>query len=120
MIDLYQAQILDRSKEPRFRGSLDHKTHSAEGANLSCGDEIVWEAEVRDGIMTTLRHNGRACSICTASADLLAESLTGKPLSEVQSWTTENVTEALGIPLSPTRLKCALLPLEALKNLEEA
>jgi nitrogen fixation NifU-like protein len=120
MNELYQAQILDRSKEPRYRGVLDNPTHRAEGANLSCGDEISWEALVSDGKLTQLKHHGRACAICTASADLLAEIFEGKQLSEIQTYTTEQVQEMIGIPLSPIRLKCALLPLEALKNLEQA
>ncbi len=117
MLDLYQSQILDRSQNPRFRGELEHFTHQAEGANLSCGDEISWQLLINDNKIITIKYQSRACTICTASADMLAEELENKPLSEVKNWTTEKVTELLGIPLSPVRLKCALLPLEALKSI---
>lgn len=119
MLELYQQQILDRSRNPRFSGHVEGATHHAEGANLSCGDEITWHAQVDGGVVHELRHQCRACAVCTASADLLAETLQGKSLSEVQSWTAEQVTELLGIPLSPIRMKCALLPLEALKALTD-
>jgi nitrogen fixation protein NifU and related proteins len=116
--NLYQAQILDRSKHPRFGGVIEQPTHQSEGANLSCGDEIAWTACIADdNKITELKHKTRACAVCAASADLLAEELQGKSPQEIQDWNTERVTEMLGIPLSPVRLKCALLPLEALKEL---
>jgi nitrogen fixation protein NifU and related proteins len=118
---LYQAQILDRSQHPQFGGEVADATHRSEGANLSCGDEVSWTAQIADDkIITKLRHQTRACAVCAASADLLAEQLQGKPLPEISRWNTERVQEMLGIPLSPVRLKCALLPLEALKELEQA
>lgn len=116
MHDMYQQQILERSAHPQFAGPVDGATHSAEGANLSCGDEIRWELKIEEGSIQEIRHQCRACAVCTASADLLAEQLTGKPTQELESWSKESITEMLGIPLSPVRLKCALLPLESLKQ----
>ena len=115
MFDLYREQILERSKQPHFGGHVDSFTHQADGENRSCGDEIHIELAVHDGVMTEIRHTTRACAICAASADLLAESLQGKRTSELELWTPEKVVELLGIPLSPIRLKCALLPLETIK-----
>ncbi|HSI20120.1 MAG TPA: iron-sulfur cluster assembly scaffold protein [Verrucomicrobiae bacterium] len=116
MLNVFQQQIIDRSQNPLFKGAVDGATHTAEGANLSCGDELTWQIRVANGIITEIRHQTRACSVCAASADLLAEELQGKPFSTCQDWTTDQVAELLGIPLSPIRLKCALLPLEALKT----
>lgn len=118
MSDLYQSQILDRARHPHYQGEVADATHFAEGANLSCGDELTWQARVENDIIITIHHQTRACAVCTASADLLAEQLENKPLNDIQNWTTEKVQELLGIPLSPIRLKCALLPLEALKQLK--
>ena len=117
MHSLYQQEIISRSQHPLFRGELDQATHSAEGANLSCGDEITFDAIILDGVLSSIRHRGRACAICTASADMLSELLTSKPQEDIQTITPEQVKEMLGIELSPIRLKCALLPLETLKRL---
>jgi len=119
MHDLYQQQILERSSHPLFAGELEGATHTAEGANLSCGDEIRWQAVIEDGKVTKLRHTCRACAICTASADLLAEQFQGTSTDEITRWTPEKVTELLGIQFSPARLKCALLPFETLKLMDK-
>lgn len=119
MLELYRDQIIDRSQHPRFGGDVSHITHTAEGANRSCGDEVTWQLSAPAGRIVEIRHQSRACAICTASADLMAELLQGKPLDDIKEWNQDMVTTMLGIPLSPVRLKCALLPLEALKDLKE-
>lgn len=116
MFDLYQEQIIDRSKRPRFAGRAEEATLTAEGANSFCGDEVRLTARVENDIVKELRHETRACAVCAASADLLAEMAAGQRLLEIKALTPEDITEMLGIPLSPTRLKCALLPLETLKQ----
>jgi nitrogen fixation NifU-like protein len=116
MFDLYREQILERSKQPRFRGNIEHPTHTADGINASCGDEVHWELRIQEGSIVELAHQCRACAICSASADLLAEELHQKTLEQLATITAEHITELLGIPLSPTRLKCALLPLETIRS----
>ena len=59
--------------------------------------------------------SGHGCAISQASADLLLESVIGKPLEEVKALTKQDVLDNLGIDLGPVRLKCALLPLKVLK-----
>lgn len=116
---IYRANLLDHYEHPRHYGSLDHPTHRAEGANLSCGDEIVITTTIdKNGIITDVAFTARACVVCTASSSLLLESAVGKPLKEVLATTTDEIVTNVGIELSPVRLKCALLPLETLKNLE--
>lgn len=117
MLDLYQQQIIDRYKHPQFAGPLAGATHTAEGANLSCGDEIRLELIMDGDIVQQIRHTSRACAVCSASADLLAEALINQKIGAVEP---EAHLETLHIPLSPIRRKCALLPLETLKNLEQA
>lgn len=110
MLNTAQELIFERYKHPRFAGELADVTHLADGANPLCGDEIHIDILVKEGVITDLRHKTRACAICTAAADLLAETLIGKAANTVT--TTEEMTEMVGIPLSAIRLKCALLPLE--------
>lgn len=114
MLSPAEAAIFDRARHPLFEGKIEGATHTAEGANLSCGDEIRWEARVENEKIEVLRHTCRACALCQASADLLVERLEGKPLTELQKLTPEEILAMVAIPLSPTRAKCALLPYETL------
>lgn len=117
MFNTAQELIFDRYKHPRHTGVLEHPTHTAAGANPVCGDEVTLQVAVTEaGVISHIHHQSRACAICTAAADLLAEHLTGQPVAYVTSLPSTEVVEWLGIPLSPLRLKCALLPLETLKQ----
>ena len=114
MLNLVQQAIIERSKRPHYSGKLEKPTASQDGLNASCGDEVHFEVLIKNGLFKQIRHTTRACSICAASADLLAEYLEDKPLNTLQSLKETDITEWLGIPLSPARQKCALLPLETL------
>jgi nitrogen fixation protein NifU and related proteins len=59
--------------------------------------------------------DGRGCAISQATASMLMEEVIGMPLEEVRKWDKESVLDMLGIEIGPVRLKCALLPLKALK-----
>jgi nitrogen fixation NifU-like protein len=115
MLDQFQELILDRYKNPQFGQKLENLTHSADGINQVCGDEVHLELRVEGDTIVAMGHQNRACAICSASADLLCEKLIGNILKEVNHISSEQVAELLGIPLSPTRLKCALLPLETIR-----
>lgn len=116
MDDLFRDQIIDRYKNPRFRGTLDPNDISYEDDNPLCGDHIRIDLRVNDQHQVTeASFTGHGCSISQASADLLVESLIGKDLEEVKTITKEDVLEMLGIQLGPVRLKCALLSLKVVK-----
>lgn len=116
MDDLYREQIIDRYKNPLFRGKLEPNDITFEDDNPLCGDHIRIDLRI-DGneIITEAAFSGEGCSISQASADLLVESVIGKSLEEVKHLSKENVLEMLGIDLGPVRLKCALLSLKVLK-----
>lgn len=114
--ELYQEQILDRYHQPRHRGSLEHATWRLEGANRTCGDELVMHVQRSGDSIKVIKFESRACAICTASADLLIDQLIGQPLATIDQMTAADIQQMLGLPLSPIRLKCALLPLETLKS----
>ncbi len=117
MFNTAQEIIIDRFKHPLYAGKIEKPDLVAEGANLFCGDEITMELTHHNGVIHDIKHHCRACAICSASADLLAEILIGKNLSDIQKITQDEATALLGIPLSPIRIKCALLPLETLKTI---
>jgi nitrogen fixation NifU-like protein len=115
MDDFYRENILDHYKNPRNHGHLDHPSAVAEGVNPLCGDELSVELQVENGIVSDVRFNGRGCAISQASASMLSDVVMGKPLDQLAGISKEDVLEELGIPLSPIRLKCAMLSVGVLK-----
>jgi nitrogen fixation NifU-like protein len=116
MDDLYRQIIIERYKSPLYRGELDPHDISFEDENPLCGDHIRIDLRVdENGMVSEAAFSGHGCAISQASADLLLESVIGKPLEEVKTLTKQDVLENLGIDLGPVRLKCALLPLKVLK-----
>lgn len=116
MDDFYRELIIDRYKNPHYRGELDPHDISYEDDNPLCGDHIRIDLRVDENdVITDAGFSGRGCSISQASADLLVETVIGKKLDEVKKFTKEDVLELLGIELGPVRLKCALLSLKVLK-----
>jgi len=116
MDDLYRELIIDRYKNPHFRGSLDPYDITFEDDNPLCGDHIRIDLRIDgDNKVSEVAFDGHGCAISQASADLLAESVVGKSLEEVKKITTQDILDMLGIELGPVRLKCALLSLKVLK-----
>jgi nitrogen fixation NifU-like protein len=116
MEDMYRELIIDRYKNPIYRGVLDPHDISFEDDNPLCGDHIRIDLRVSaDGKVSEAAFQGHGCAISQASADLLVESIHGKPLEEVKQISKEDLLEMLGIQLGPVRLKCALLSLKVLK-----
>jgi len=116
MDDMYREIIIDRYKNPLYRGELDPHDISFEDDNPLCGDHIRIDLRVgEDDRVSEAVFQGHGCAISQASADLLIESIVGEPLEEVKLLTKEDVLELLGIELGPVRLKCALLSLKVLK-----
>jgi nitrogen fixation NifU-like protein len=116
MDDLYRELIIERYKNPQFKGTLDPHDYSFSDENPLCGDEIRIDLRVgEDQRVKEAAFSGHGCAISQASADLLLESIIGKTLEEVKSLTKQNVLDNLGIELGPVRLKCALLGLKVLK-----
>ena len=117
MDDLYREIIIERYKSPQFRGELNPHDVSFEDENPLCGDHIRIDLRVDDqGKVTEAAFSGHGCAISQASADLLLESIIGKPVEEVKHLSKQDVLDLLGIELGPVRLKCALLSLKVLKG----
>jgi len=116
MDDLYRELIIDRYKNPIYRGELDPNDITFEDDNPLCGDHIRIDLRVDENdIVTEALFSGQGCAISLASADLLLETVQGKHLDDIKVLSKENILEMLGIDLGPVRLKCALLSLKVLK-----
>lgn len=118
-MDLYHETILEHYKDPQHYGLLAKPTHQRAAVNPTCGDQFTFTALVdENGTVQDIGFEGEGCAISTATASLLSEYCVGKTLEEVQSITQKHVLDLLGIELSPTRLKCALLPMEGITGLQ--
>ncbi|MBW6473955.1 MAG: SUF system NifU family Fe-S cluster assembly protein [Anaerolineaceae bacterium] len=116
MDDFYRELIVEHYKNPAYKGTLDPNDFTYEDENPLCGDHIRVDLRIDENqIITEAVFSGHGCAISQASADLLMESIIGKPMDEVKNMTKETVLELLGIELGPVRLKCALLSLKVLK-----
>ncbi|MDK1028357.1 MAG: SUF system NifU family Fe-S cluster assembly protein [Anaerolineae bacterium] len=116
MDDLYREQIIERYKEPHYRGHLDPNDIQFEDDNPLCGDHIEITLRVdKDDKVVEAAFDGHGCAISQSSADLLVESIHGKALDEIKSMNKDAVLDLLGIELGHVRLKCALLSLKVLK-----
>lgn len=111
----YREFILDHYRNPRNFGRLEGADISHEEYNPLCGDLVGMDFRLRDGVIDEVRFHGRGCAISQASASLLTQRLHGMSLEEARSISRDDVLNELGIEISPARLKCALLPLKALK-----
>ncbi|MFN8470736.1 MAG: SUF system NifU family Fe-S cluster assembly protein [Anaerolineae bacterium] len=115
-LGMYQENILDHYQNPRNHGTLDEPvTIRREEYNPLCGDRLTFELRIVDDKVEAVRFRGHGCAISQAAASMLSEELIGKTVDEVKALQKQDVLDLLGIPISPTRLKCALLSLKAVK-----
>jgi nitrogen fixation protein NifU and related proteins len=114
---LYREVILDHYKNPRGHGLLEDADAQAEGQNPLCGDEVsIYVAFDDDGdTIDEVKFSGRGCAISQAATSMLTEMVKGRSATEVATLSRDELLEEIGIPLTPVRLKCALLGLSTLK-----
>jgi nitrogen fixation NifU-like protein len=117
MDDFYRDYILDHYRNPRNFGILEHPDATAEDLNPLCGDQIRVDLKIdTEGNVADVRFSGKGCAISQASASMLTESIKGMKLEDVAKLSKDAVLENVGIGISPTRMKCAMLGLRVLKS----
>ena len=130
--ELYQELIFDHNRHPRNFHALDGASHSADGHNPLCGDQLTVYVRVDNGTVQEASFVGHGCAISTASASLMTEAIKGKPLAEVEALFQDihaMLTEAhpegrdfgklevlSGVREFPARVKCATLAWHTLHN----
>ncbi len=113
---LYRDYILDHYKNPRNFGELDPHDLEWNDHNPLCGDELGVHVRVEDGRIAELRFHGQGCAISQAAASISSEELIGMEVEEIPRLPADWVIEMLGIGISPTRRKCALLGLKVMRG----
>ncbi len=112
---LYREVILDHYKNPRGHGVVDDPDAQAEGQNPLCGDEVSIAVAFEGDTIADVKFQGRGCAISQAATSMLMDMVKGRSAQEVASMSRDELLEEVGIPLTPVRLKCALLGLGVLK-----
>ena len=114
---LYRDFILEHYKSPRNFGTLEPHDLEFHDHNPLCGDELGVHVRVgEDGKIADLRFHGQGCAISQAAASITSEELIGMDVEEVPGLSAEWAIEQLGIDISPTRRKCALLGLKVMRG----
>jgi nitrogen fixation NifU-like protein len=113
---LYREYILEHYKHPHNHGSLEHPDMEAHDLNPLCGDELTFQVSLgQDGKVSEVAFDGHGCAISQASASLLSDELKGLTTDQLIALNHQTVLDLLGIDISATRMKCAMLSLKVVK-----
>lgn len=113
---MYRDFILDHYKSPRNQGIIEKADIHYHDSNPLCGDELDIYLDVKDGIVKDIKFTGKGCAISQASMSMLSEIVKGKTLKKLLALDKKEVLDMLGIELSVSRVKCALLGLTTVKK----
>jgi nitrogen fixation protein NifU and related proteins len=116
MDELYRDYILEHYKNPKNFGELPERDLQFHDKNPLCGDEMEVQIRVEDGRIADLKWHGQGCAISQAAASIASEELIGMPVDDAAKLDADWMLEHMGIEISATRRKCALLNLKVLRG----
>lgn len=118
MDNLYRDFILEHYRNPHNKGQLDpHDLHFAD-SNPTCGDELSMTIVLSDAKsrIVDIAFDGQGCAVSQASASILTDELRGMTVDEAREIDPATILEGLGVPITPARVKCALLSYKVLQG----
>ena len=113
---IYRENILDHYSHPRNFGRLEKFDIEHHEFNPLCGDEITMQVNIENNKIKDIKFFGKGCAISISASSMLTSEIKGKDIEELKKIKKEQVFELLNIPISPVRVKCALLSLETLRR----
>jgi len=114
--DIYQKHIVELWRNPKNFGVLKSPTHEITEHNSICGDEITVQILVKDEKITNAKFSGSGCVLSIVAASLLTNKLKGMKVKDAKNLGKDDIKKLLKIKIHSSRMKCALLPLEATKK----
>lgn len=114
--NLYNELLIDHYNHPKNKGPLEKPDMQSGVFNPACGDSISIDAHVKDNIITRCKFQAGGCVISCAGASILVSKVIGMSLEDVMAFDTQTMLDLLQLELGPNRLRCGLLPLEAVQN----
>ncbi len=115
-LDMYREHILELYKSPSNFGTLKNSSHESTEYNSVCGDEITVQLLILDGKVKDAKFNGSGCVLSMVSASLITDKIKGMEIEDVKKLDKRDILKLLKVPITPARIKCILLPLEATKK----
>lgn len=115
-MNLYKEELTDHYRNPRNRGTFSGANFASEQHNPSCGDSVSWQGSIEAGQVKAIAFEGKGCVISQGTASMLSEAVKGLSPDAIIGLDTPFMLALIGLELGPTRLRCALLPLEALQQ----
>ena len=116
-MDLYREEILEHWRNPQNFGEMKKPDVVVEQVNPLCGDKIRFFFKIKKGKIEKVSFTGSGCAVSMASASMLSEAIKNKRVKDLQKVTGQDVLGLVGGAVTPARLKCVFLPLEAVKKL---
>lgn len=134
--NIYTAALMQHNSHPDYKYEMEGCTCSHEGVNPSCGDELTLQLRIEDGVIEEASFVGSGCAVSQASADMMADLITGgtveeakrlvglflgmikgEALSEEDKEDLDEAAELESISRMPARVKCAELAWRTLDKL---
>ena len=116
MDEMYRENMLDHHKNPRHQGKPSEYNFSYDDKNPLCGDQVEIFGLIKDGVLKDVGFEGKGCIICMSSTSILLEEVYGKSKEELDKFSKEDLFDLIGVSLTPSRVKCAMLPFVCLKK----
>lgn len=114
--NIYRENLMDHYKNPRNLGLSSDFDIELQAKNPMCGDELTIQLKIEDNKIKSFSYGGDACAVAISSASILSEEIIGKSIEDAFNFSKGQLLDLIGVPLTTSRIKCATLSLEALKD----